>query len=326
MTQSVLILGASGRFGRHAADRFRAAGWDVQGFDRSRDDLMRAARGMDVIVNGWNPAYPDWAAQVPDLHDAVIRAARMHDATVILPGNLYVYGRDTPAPWGPEAPHRARNPLGRIRIDMERAYRRAGVRTIVLRAGDYLDTRASGNWFDSVLTKSLSRGVFTYPGRADFPHAWAYLPDLARAAVALAGMRDRLPVFADLAYAGYTLSGQEICAALDRITPRPLRLKPMSWLPLHLARPVWPMAGCLLEMRYLWDTPHWLDGSAFEHLLPDFRTTPPAQALAAAVGRGSVQRQIDPDHAVAAGGDGLGMSGVTGRGPEHAAAEHAPIG
>jgi hypothetical protein len=56
----------------------------------------------------------------------------------------------------------------------------------------------------------------------------------------------------------------------------------MSWLPLHLARPVWPMARCLVEMRYLWDTPHRLDGARLRALLPEFGVTPPETALAAA--------------------------------------------
>ncbi|SFU15116.1 Rossmann-fold NAD(P)-binding domain-containing protein [Sedimentitalea nanhaiensis] len=305
MTQRVLILGATGRFGRNAALQFRAAGWDVRCFDRSSDVLMQAARGIDVIVNAWNPAYPDWAAQVPGLHDMVIKAALAHDATVIVPGNVYVYGADTPVPWGPDAPHQAQNPLGRIRIAMEDAYRSAGVRTIILRAGDYLDTQASGNWFDKVLTKSLAKGVFTYPGRSDIPHAWAYLPDVARAAVDLAEMRARLPRFNDIAFAGYTLSGQDMAKALDRITPQQVRLKPMAWLPLHLTRPFWRMAGCLLEMRYLWNTPHWLDGSRFDRLLPGFQPTSLHTALASAIGQPSVEIQIDPDQTVAACSDGI---------------------
>ncbi len=34
MTGTVLILGATGRFGRNTGDAFRAAGWTVRAFDR----------------------------------------------------------------------------------------------------------------------------------------------------------------------------------------------------------------------------------------------------------------------------------------------------
>lgn len=301
MTQTALILGASGRFGRNAAAAFRAARWQVREFRRG-GDLMQAARGADLIVNGWNPPYPGWAAQVPALTAQVIAAARASGATVLIPGNVYVFGAQTPAPWGPGSAHAAQNPLGRIRIAMEAAYRDAGVPTIVLRAGDFLDTRASGNWFDRVMIARLARGSFTYPGRPDIPHAWAYLPDVARAAVALAEARTKLPVFADIAFAGYTLSGQDLAAGLARVTGRAVRLKRLNWLPLRLAAPFWPLGRCLTEMRYLWNTPHWLDGAAFDAAVPGFRVTGLDTALASAVPAALRQRQIDPDQAVTAGG------------------------
>ena len=102
MGKTVLILGAHGRFGHHATVAFNSAGWTVRSFDRSRDNLMQAAQGGQVIVAGWNP-------------------------------------------------------LGHIRVELEAAYRRDGVRTILLRAGDFLDTRASGNWFDRMTAPSLAK-------------------------------------------------------------------------------------------------------------------------------------------------------------------------
>lgn len=301
MTQTVLILGASGRFGRNAVIAFRQAGWNVTEFDRKRDNLRDAARGADVIVNAWNPLYPDWAKQVAGLHAQVIEAAKAAKATVIVPGNVYVFGPDTPGPWGADTPHRATNPLGLIRIRMEAAYRASGVRTIILRAGDFLDTEASGNWFDQIMIKTLSRGRFTYPGNPDIAHAWAWLPDLTRAAVELAERREELPQFCDVTFPGYTLTGRDMAQALSRITGRPVALKPMNWLPLILARPFWPMGRCLLEMRYLWNTPHSLDGADLDRVLPEFRKTPLERALEQAIPAELRQGDIHPDKAVPAG-------------------------
>jgi len=293
MSRKVLILGASGRFGKHAAAAFRFAGWQVTPFRRGGDDLMQAASGQDVIVYGWNPAYPQWRATVPGQVASVIAAARAAGATIILPANVYVFGPDSPDIWSETTPHRAGNPLGTIRRNMETALRQSGVQTILLRSGDFLDTEASGNWFDGVLTKRLSRGRFTYPGRLDVPHAWAYLPDLARATVALAEMRDTLTRFEDIPFPGYTLTGQEMADGLARATGRDIAARPMSWWPLHLARPVWPLARHLLEMRYLWNKPHRLDGARLADLLPAFRATPLDTALASAI-----QRDVHPDEAV----------------------------
>ncbi|MCB1366634.1 MAG: epimerase [Rhodobacteraceae bacterium] len=293
MTKTILILGGNGRFGRNASEAFRRAGWTIRQFDRSRDDLMQAAAGADIILNGWNPPYTDWASEVPALTAQVIAAAKASGATVILPGNVYVFGRDAPARFDDATPHRATNGLGRIRIGMEDAYRRSGVRTILVRAGDYIDTCASGNWFDMILTKKLAKGIFTYPGNPDVPHGWAYLPDLLRAIVDLAEMRDQLAPFEDIAFPGYTMSGNQLCAALAEATGRPVRLKRMNWWPIRAAGLVWPMGRRLAEMSYLWSKPHHLGGAKFDRLLPDFRPTPASVALASAIGD-----NVNPDQPV----------------------------
>lgn len=299
MVGTVLILGGNGRFGRNTAEAFWNAGWRVRLFDRSTDDLTQMARGADVIVNGWNPAYSDWAGQLPDLTDRVIEAARSSGATIIQPGNVYVFGKDAPERFGPEAPHGAKNPLGRIRIEMEAAYRASGVPVIILRAGDFLDTTASGNWFDQQMAPTLEKGVLTYPGDPDAPHAWAYLPDMARAAVALAQMRAALPQFSDVAFPGFTLTGHQVAAICGAALGREVRVKRMAWWPLRLISPIWKMGANLLEMRYLWDKPHYLSRESFDALLPGFFETDVAGALAAAISpvlKGGSDRS-KPDHA-----------------------------
>ena len=282
--ETALILGANGRFGRHAAKAFENAGWTVRRFNRATDDLTDAAMGAAVVVNGWNPPdYGHWAEQLPGQTDAVITAAKRAGATIMLAGNVYVYGSEAPATLGVGTPYAATNPLGRLRIDMEARYRASGVQTIVLRAGDFIDTEASGNWLDKVIAAKVYKGRLAYPGRTDVPHAWAYLPDMARALVALAEMRNELAVFEDVPFPGYTLTGEQLGQAIGRALDTPISAKRMSWLPIQLVRPFWPLAKFLLEMRYLWDKPHSLSSNRFDVLLPDFVATPADRALATAL-------------------------------------------
>lgn len=284
MTQTALVLGATGRFGRNMVLAFKVAGWAVRTFDRKTDNLHAAAQGVDVIVQGWHPSYERWAEDVPVLTARVIAAAKRVGATVLIPGNVYVYGKDAPAVWREDTPHAATNPLGRIRVEMEAEFAASGVRTIVLRAGDFLDTEASGNWFDMVIAKDLAKGKFIYPGDMDVPRSWAYLPDMCRAFVMLAEKRLELPVFTTLNYEGYTLSGRQMASILGVPARR------MSWWPLYLAVPFWKLARPILEMRYLWDKPHQMDGTALRVVLPEFVETPVAEAVLTAA-----SFQIDPD-------------------------------
>ena len=279
MTQTVLVLGPTGRFGRNAALAFENAGWNVHRFDRKTDDLDTEARGVQVIVNGWHPPYSKWAAEALQMQPAIHRAALANDATVIIPGNVYNFGETTPAPWSDTTPHLAQNSLGKIRIDLEQGYRDAGVRTIVLRAGDYLDTSASGNWFDKIMAPSLKKGVFTFPGQPEIKRAYGFLPDVARAAVALSEKRDAFPRLIHVPFPGFTLIAAQIAAHLANARGQDVRIKQMAWWPLRLAWPFMADIKFLFEMRYIWNTPHSLDGARFHELLPEFKETPVEDAL-----------------------------------------------
>lgn len=273
MTKTVLVLGSSGNFGRRAAEAFAAAGWTVERYRRGTD-MTAAAQGAQVIVNALNPPrYHDWARLIPEITASVLAAGRASGATVLIPGNVYVYGRE-PAPWGPDTPHRPVARKGVIRAEMEATYRDAserGQQTILLRGGDFLDPDSPETLMRIVMLKALAQGKITAMGPADIPHAWAWLPDMARAAVALADRGEALPAFTDIPFPGSTFSVEDLRAGFARLMGRSVEVRPFSWRMLRLAAPFWELARELLEMRYLYETPHWLDPQPFARLLPDFQ-------------------------------------------------------
>lgn len=283
MTNTVLILGASGKFGSHSAQAFEQAGWDVKLFQRGKENMADAAQGVDVIVNGLNPPnYENWGTALPAITKDVISAAKSSGATILQPGNVYNFG-GTAGVWNESTPRCAQTVKGQVRIDIENmlrdASKNAGVQTIILRAGDFIDTTNSGNWFDISIAAKLEKGRFNYPGNADITHAWAYLPDLARAAVMLAEKRKELAIFEDVPFGGYALTGRQIMAHFSATTGQKLTLKGFPWPMMRIASPFWRLARELLEMRYLWNTEHALDNARFEQLLPEFEPTPVAVAL-----------------------------------------------
>ncbi len=290
MKPIVLILGPTGRMGRNAAIAFEKNGWDVRRFNRKTDTLWDAAWGASVIVNAWNPPYNDWAAQVPNMTRDIIEVAQASGATVIIPGNVYVYGPSAPEVLDHTTPHLAQNPLGKIRVRKEAAYRASGVQTIVVRAGDYIDTEPSGNWFDMIMAKSVSKGRFTSPGPTDCPRAYSYLPDVARTMVALANRREDLGAFEDVNAPSFTLTAQQFAAETETLLGRPVVAKEMMWWPIKALRPVWPLARGIVEMRYIWNMPHSLGETRQLDLCPEVQRTPLPTVLARAL-----EHQIDPD-------------------------------
>ena len=218
---------------------------------------------------------------LPQIARDVAAAAKASGATVIQPGNVYNYG-GTPGEWDEHTPHNATTQKGKARIEMERILREAsareGIQVIILRGGDFIDSEDSGNFID-FLTGKLAKGRFIYPGRTDIPHAWAYLPDMARAAVGLAEIRGTLGGFEDVPFAGHTFTGEELRAAFSEITGRKLALAGFPWLMMKLLSPVWGLAREMQEMRYLWDVPHSLNGARMQQLLPEFEGTGALEVL-----------------------------------------------
>lgn len=278
MTKTVLIAGASGHFGRAAEGAFAAAGWNVRRYQRG-SDMAVAAQGADVIVNALNPPkYNNWAQHIPAITAQVIAAARASGARVILPGNVYVFGAQ-PGVWGPNTPHIPHTRKGKIRADMEAAYRASGIKCLILRAGDFISPYGGQTMF-GMMVQDLAKGRLVRFGAADVRHAYAPLGDMARAAVELVSLPD-LPDFADIPFAGLSFSPNDLAAEAARVSGRPIKVKPFQWFTLRLAAPFWELARELLEMRYLSNLPHSLDPAPMAALLPDFRGESLADVLRA---------------------------------------------
>ena len=291
---TALILGANGRFGAAAVQAFTDAGWAVLAQARRAPArlparahhigieladtaaLAAAARGARVVAHAVNPPYTRWAAEALPLARLGMDAAQRLGARFMLPGNVYNFGTGMPALLREDTPQRPDTRKGRIRCEIEsematRAER--GLASIVIRAGDFFGA-GTGSWLDLAIAKSLAAGKLVYPGPLDVPHAWAYLPDLARSFVAAAARSDALPAFTCLHFAGHTLTGAELLDAIER-TARVLGIAPargfkrvgLPWPLIRLGGVVVPMWRELAEMAYLWRVPHALDGAAMQRVL-----------------------------------------------------------
>lgn len=302
MSKTVLILGAKGRFGRAALTAFKKENWNIRAFVRavpadqtqsaveyfegdalSAKSILRAAHGVDVIVNALNPPYPLWRRDLPGLTRNVIDAAKTSGATIMIPGNVYNYGANMPMTLTEDTPHNATAKKGKLRVDMERSYSEAaieGVQTIILRGGDFIEREQSGNWFDSQITNKISTNKIMYPGPQDQVHAWAYLPDMARALVGLAGCRQQLSQFEEFGFEGYSLTGQELVDTLENIHGQSLKVSNAPWSIVRLIGIFNAQMREVLEMRYLWNIPHQIDGSKLSRTLPNLKATRLETALA----------------------------------------------
>ena len=304
----VLVLGANGRFGAAAAQAFRDAGWRVlaqvrrtpaapaEGIEAvtvplaDTDALARAAAGASVVVHAVNPIYTRWDEEAMPLLEAGLAVAQRLGAHFMLPGNVYNFGESMPPLLREDTPQRPSTRKGEQRVAMEAAIARAcesgDITGTVIRAGDFFGA-GSGSWLDLAIAKSLREGKLVYPGPMGLAHAWAYLPDLARAFVAVAEQGGA--GFRTLHFGGHTLTGTELLAALEHaaaelgIAPaRGFRHGGMPWGFIRAVGFVHPMWRELARMSYLWRVPHALDGRRLAALY-GVRSTPLPQALRSAL-------------------------------------------
>jgi nucleoside-diphosphate-sugar epimerase len=291
---TVLILGANGRLGHAAMQAFADAGWNVLAQVRrplaqpvparvqqltvplaDTAALVAQAAGARVVLHALNPPYTRWAQELLPMARQGIDVASRLGALFMLPGNVYNFGQGMPALLKEDTPQQPTTRKGRLRCELEaemRARAATGLRSVVLRAGDFFGA-GTGTWLDIAIAKRLRKGKLVYPAAMDVPHAWAYLPDLARAFVALAA-HEPAQGFETFHFAGHTLTGAQLLDGLERaalsmglVGARGLKRSAMPWLPMRLIGPFVPIVREVLEMAYLWHVPHALDGSRLHAML-----------------------------------------------------------
>ncbi len=305
---SVLILGANGRLGAATAHSFDAAGWRVLAQVRrepspdlpstvtvvrerltSASEIAAHAHGAHVVVHAVNPIYTRWDEEAMPALLAGLAVAEQLGAHFMLPGNVYSFGESMPPVLREDTPIRPSTRKGQIRADMEAliANRAAsgGFTASVVRAGDFYGA-GRGSYLDLVIVKSLRDGKLVYPGPLRPTHAWAYLPDLARAFVRVA-MIERPAPFDVWHFEGHTCDGKAFLDAVEAavvelgLAPKqPLRRAELPWGLIRAAGLVLPMWRELARMSYLWRVPHAMEGRRLSALEgPGTIATPMRDAL-----------------------------------------------
>lgn len=302
----VAILGANGRVSNMVAKAFHAAGHEIIAISRSgkagglpadirqraadaldRQSLIQATEGADILFNGLNPPYTAWSKQVMPLGENVMAAAAHHGAVHLFPGNVYNYGHAIPSLVEDETGFDGSTRKGAIRIQLENLFAeqaaRNGVRTIILRAGDFYGGPLTGSWFDLVIAAKIGKRTFTYPGPMECLHSWAYLPDLASTFVALTNHLGELSDFETFLFPGHAMTGGEMKGLCEAGAGHGLTVAGIPWPLLRLGGLVMPMWREISEMAFLWAAPHRMDGGKLQSLLGNVPCTDPRIAVARAL-------------------------------------------
>jgi nucleoside-diphosphate-sugar epimerase len=258
----------------------REISW-IEGDVMRESDVVAAARGASVIVHAVNPpGYRNWAGLVLPMLESSISAARRQGARILLPGTVYNYGPDAFPILREDSPQNPLTRKGAIRAEMERRLRVAsdsGVRSLIVRAGDFFGPAAGNNWFSQGLVKpGQAVRAINYPGRPGVGHSWAYLPDLAQTMAQLLEREALLAPFETLHFGGHwDADGSEIVASIRRVAGnRGIRVRQFPWPVVTLVSPFVTLFREMREMRYLWQEPLQLSNERLKKALGSEPQTP----------------------------------------------------
>jgi nucleoside-diphosphate-sugar epimerase len=299
-TRTALVLGATGGIGGETARALARHGWRIRALSRSgrvansieswewvkgdamdQASIVSAAQGADVILHAVNPpGYKNWATLVLPMIENTIVAAKASGARILLPGTIYNYGADAFPLLREDSPQRATTRKGKIRIVLEGKLEAAvqqGVRSLILRLGDFFGPKAGNNWFSQGMVRpSEPVKSISYPGSKGIGHAWAFLPD---AGEAFAQLMDRENVLADFDrfhFRGHwDPNGTEMIGAIRKAAKsNSIPVKSVPWWLFRLLSPFHETMRELYATRPLWQTPIQLDNTKLVRLLGAEPQTP----------------------------------------------------
>ena len=309
MGAPTLILGATGSFGRGVVLELLRRGKParclvrsiekardllgergglelIQGDVQDRNAVATAAQGCPVIIHAVNYPYPKWVPNMERATANVIAAATIAKATILFPGNVYGLGAQTDAPLAEDAPNKPVGHKGALRVTLEDSLLHSTEegsvkRVIVLRAGDYYGPTVRNGLVDPIFGNAAAGKAMRTFGNLNVAHQWAYIPDLARAAVDLLAIEDTLKAYEVFNFAGYVASPQR--DFLEQVAAQAghpgLAIRGLPWPAMKLAAMFDAVIRELLELRYLYDQSVILEGSKLRLTLPDFKETPIAEAI-----------------------------------------------
>ena len=301
-SRTALVIGANGGIGRETCLALKKHGWQVRALVRhlptEQDgitwiegdamqlaDVLAAASGVDVIVHAVNPpGYRNWGALVLPMLDNTIEAAKAARARIVLPGTIYNFGPDAFPLLREDSPQHPQTRKGEIRAEMERRLAdatHAGVRTLIVRCGDFIGPRAGNNWFGQGLVQpgKLVKAV-RYPADYAHHHAWAYLPDVAETIARLLDREEELAEFDVYNFGGYWLDGYAMTDAVRHATNNShIALRRFPWWLTAVLAPFMETLRELRKMRYLWEETIRLDDAKLVAFLGEQPYTPIDKAL-----------------------------------------------
>ncbi len=290
--KSALIIGCSGTFSTAMAKELILQGWLVKGLIRDlkskpehlnenqiiegnclqSSDLIKALSSFpfgkkpDLVIYGANPAYHQWQKLCEKMLEPILTLAESMGLHLLFPGNVYAYNPQKTPLIDEKTPMEAMHIKGKIRMAMEQQLKKAckkGAQVTLIRMGDFVAPNSDSSWMNHFLKPTKKHWLLLEPLSSGHIHNYAWMPDVAKNALALCELDCKKGGFNDYHEAGFSLSDHDIERVLGSFN-YPLKVKPFPWWRLQLLGLFIPLIKSVVNMRYLWQQNLQLDGTKMQ--------------------------------------------------------------
>ena len=255
----------------------------VRGDARDLNQLRPLFAGADAVfhcIHGSAYTAAAWEAELPAAEHAVLKAAEEAGAVVVFPESLYSYS-EPDSVMTESSPRSATGGKRGVRTALLKARAAAAAPTASVVAGDFFGPRVRmAHGGERIVAPILAGRNVSVLGSADQPHSFTYVPDLAAAMIAAAGMPSAWNAVWH-APTGPAVTQRELAQALARAAGR--KEPKVRTVPRWLVRAAGVFSTDMRELAetlYQFERPFVMDSAASETALGVHPT--PLDAAAAA--------------------------------------------
>ncbi|QWH40169.1 MULTISPECIES: SDR family NAD(P)-dependent oxidoreductase [Bacillus cereus group] len=287
--KKALVLGASGSMGYAIVKELCSRGIHVVAFARNKEkleilfsgeenvkvvagdvfiqeDIMEAAKGVDIIFHAVNIPYSDWEKKQPKLLKNILEVARYYDSKLGIVDNIYAYGRQGEEPVVEEVKKAPHTKKGKIRLQLEMMAKQARVQMFIAHFPDFYGPNAESTLVHHTLKGVLANKLSSFVGDKKIAREYIFTPDGAKAMIELAlrdeayGQNWNIP--------GYgVITGEEMIQHIQELTGYTKPVMTVKKGMINLIGLFDKQMKEFVEMLYLTENPVVLSGEKYERYI-----------------------------------------------------------
>ncbi|MCP1321147.1 NAD(P)H-binding protein [Bacillus sp. S0628] len=293
--KKALVLGASGSMGYAILNELCGRGIHVVAFARNKErlgalfsgnkhvevvagdvfvkeDIMNAAKDVDIIFHVINIPYSDWEKQQEKLLINILEVSKHYGIKLGIVDNIYAYGRQGEGLVKEEAKKRPHTKKGKIRLQLEEMAKQANVRMFIAHFPDFYGPNAESTLVHHTLKGILANKMSSFVGDKKIAREYIFTPDGAKAMVELAlhdeayGQNWNIP--------GYgVITGEEMIQHIRELTGYTKRVITVKRGMIQFIGLFDKQMKEFMEMLYLTEKPVVLSGEKYERYIGDIPKT-----------------------------------------------------